>query len=94
MGVFCWWISRSRRAESFPLKLQWHAEATKAREPSYNPRASSGAMPVGAISRSVFIPAKHGAVQSCGGVRGGAGRELPAVQLPVLRGRGEHLRPV
>jgi hypothetical protein len=66
----------------------------KAREPSYNPRASSGAMPVGAISRTAFIRAKHGAVQSCGGVRGGAGSELPAVQLPVLRHVGESLWPL
>ena len=37
--------------------------------PIKNPRASSGAMPVGAIFRTSFSPAQPGAVQCCGGVR-------------------------
>ena len=69
ISVFFCWILRLCRAEPFPLKLPATPKQRRPGNPVKNSRASSGEMPVGATFRTVFIPAKHGAVQSCGGVR-------------------------
>ena len=53
-------------------KLRAHAEAAKAREPSYNPRAFGGALPVKAQLRTPVMPEMHGCpvlwgrVSACG----------------------------
>jgi len=61
-------MSRWRRVVPSWPKLHAYAQAKEGPGTDQNPRASSGAMPVGAIFRTSFSPVRPGAVQCCGGV--------------------------
>ena len=69
-----WGFFPHARPEPFPLKLKATPKQRRPGNPVKNSRASSGAMPVGAIFRTSFSLAQPGAVQCCGGVRCKSGR--------------------